>query len=47
MAREMNIWDVAQQAGTIPQVIKDHYSRGYKASQCKEVMLDPKNISVD
>ena len=47
MARGMNIWDVAQQSGTSPQVIKDHYSRGYKASQYKEVMLDPKSISVD
>jgi len=47
LARGNDIWDVSQQVGTSPQVIKDHYSRGYKASQYKEVMLDTKLISVD
>ena len=47
MARGNDIWDVSQQVGTSPQVIKDHYSRGYKASQYKEVMLDDSVINVD
>jgi hypothetical protein len=47
MARGNDIWDVSQQVGTSPQVIKDHYSRGYKASQYKEVMLDDSVINID
>ena len=47
LARGNDIWDVSQQVGTSPQAIKDHYSRGYKASPYKEVMVDTKAISVD
>ena len=47
LARGMNIWDVAQQVGTSPSVIQDHYARGYKHSQYKEVVLDKKKVSVD
>ena len=47
LARGMNVWDVAQQVGTSPQVIQDHYARGYKHSQYKEVVLDKKKVSVD
>jgi len=47
LARGMNIWDVAQQVGTSPQVISDHYARGYKHTQYREVVLDSKQVSVD
>ncbi len=47
LARGMNIYDVGKQVGTSPQVIEDHYSRGYKSTQYREVVLDQSVIHID